>query len=230
MTLRLIGAGLGRTGTASLKIALERIGFGPCYHMSELMMDPSRAPLWVRAAEGHPDWSAVFDGYASSVDYPGCTFWRELLEVYPDAKVLLSVRDPDKWFESTQATIFSAGMMGMLAASPLRTFIEQTVLKDFGERIHDRAFMVEYFRRHSAEVQAAVPRDRLLVYDVVQGWEPLCQFLQLPVPHAPFPRVNTREEHQRLQEMLRSGPPDLENIRAALKDRVRRSTDEPPVA
>ena len=137
----------------------------------------------------------------------------KLIGAYPDAKVLLSLRDADKWFESTQATIFNPAMSGMLLDSPLRTFFELTVWKDFGAPIHDRAFMVEYFRDHTAEVQRTVPRERLLVYDVAQGWEPLCRFLQVPVPDAPFPHVNTREEQQRMHEMLRAGPAVRETCR-----------------
>jgi hypothetical protein len=225
MTLRLIGAGLGRTGTASLKMALEHIGFGPCYHMSELLIDPSRAPLWEAAADGKADWESVFRGYVATVDYPGCAFWRELAQRYPTSKVLLSVRDPDKWFESTQETIFSPPMTGMITGSPLKSFFEKTVLRAFGERIHERAFMVDYFKCHSAEVRAAIPGERLLVHEVGQGWEPLCEFLGVPVPDTPFPRINTREEHQRLQALLRSGPggqAGFEEIRRRLKERTQK--------
>lgn len=224
MALRLIGAGLGRTGTLSLKVALERLGFGPCYHMSELLVDPSRAQLWVAAAEGQPTWEEIFKGYAATVDYPGCTFWRELSHAYPAAKVLLSVRDPDKWFESTQETIFADSMSAMLKGSPLRSFFETTVWKHFGERIHDRAFMVDSFKSHSAAVQKEIAPERLLVYDVAQGWEPLCGFLGVPVPDMPFPRVNTREEHQRLQAMLRGagGEANLEKVRGILQERHRK--------
>jgi hypothetical protein len=224
VALKLIGAGLGRTGTLSLKVALECLGCGPCYHMSELLADPSRAPLWVAAAEGQPTWEEIFTGYAATVDYPGCTFWRELSRTYPTAKVLLSVRDPDKWFESTQETIFADSMSGMLSGSPLRSFFETTVWKHFGERIHDRTFMVDYFKGHSAAVQKEIPPERLLVCDVAQGWERLCRFLGVPVPDTPFPRVNTREEHQRMQAMLRgdSGEANLEKVRRILQERNRK--------
>ena len=105
MTLKVIGAGLGRTGTMSLKLALERLGLGPCYHMAELIMNPERTPLWIAAADGKPDWEAVFAGYSSTTDYPACLYWRELAAAYPNAKVILTKRDREKWFESTQATI-----------------------------------------------------------------------------------------------------------------------------
>jgi hypothetical protein len=190
--------------------------------MSELLVEPARAPLWVAAAEGQPKWEEVFKGYAATVDYPGCTFWRELSRAYPAAKVLLSIRDPDKWFESTQETIFADSMSAMLSGSPLRPFFESTVWKHFGERIHDRAFMVDYFKSHSAAVQREISPERLLVYDAAQGWEPLCRFLGVPVPDVPFPRVNTRDEHQRLQAMARDGgAPNLEEVRRILQERNR---------
>jgi hypothetical protein len=131
MGLKLIGAGLGRTGTLSLKLALERLGFGPCYHMTEVLMDPSRGDSWVRAANGKPDWTAIFDGYLATVDYPGCTFWRELIEFYPSAKVLLTVRDPEEWFDSTQQTIFSDEHNKPFTPSSLREFFEKTVFVTF---------------------------------------------------------------------------------------------------
>jgi hypothetical protein len=162
--------------------------------MVEVMMNPESVPFWMRAADGDPDWEAIFKNYLSTVDFPGCTFWRELSEFYPEAKVLLSVRDPEKWFESTQATIFSEQSFQRLKQTPLRPFIEKTVWNTFGDRIHDRDFMIDVFNRHNAEVQSAIPANRLLVFEASQGWEPLCKFLGVPVPDAPFPRVNSREE------------------------------------
>lgn len=156
-------------------------------------MDPGRAPLWVQAAHGRTSWEEVLAGYVATVDYPGCSFWRELARIYPTAKILLSVRAAEKWFESTQATIFSAAMCAGLAASPLREFFETAVWSRFGECIHDRDFMVENFRRHNEDVQREIRPERLLVYDVREGWEPLCAFLGVPVPDSPFPRVNTSE-------------------------------------
>lgn len=211
MPLKVIGAGLGRTGTVSLKLALEELGFGPCYHMTELLMHQDHAPGWVRAADGHPDWERVFAGYASTVDYPGCTFWRQLAQLYPTAKVLLSVRDPDQWFESTQATIFSDASTATLQASPLREFFEKTVWRAFQDRVHDRKFMVELFRQHNAEVERLIPRERLLVYNVSQGWEPLCSFLGAPVPDQPFPRANSRDEYA-ARSAARQAQPDAPSV------------------
>ncbi|MBN1238047.1 MAG: hypothetical protein JXB36_06075 [Gammaproteobacteria bacterium] len=214
MPLQIIGAGLGRTGTMSTKLALEQIGFGPCFHMSELITDLSRLPGWQRAADGAPDWEAIFDGYAATVDYPACTFWRELTDYYPDAKVVLTVRDPHKWFESTQATIFSEPMRARLVGTDLEPFFAKAVWRDFADRIDDREHMVAMFERHRADVEAAIPSDRLLVYEVSEGWEPLCEFLGVPVPETPFPRTNSREELRQMIEAMGQGggPPDIESI------------------
>ena len=226
MSLKLIGAGFGRTATLSLKMALEQIGYGPCYHMVEVFMNPQAAPLWMGAADGNPDWEAIFKGYAATVDFPGCTFWRELAEFYPDAKVLLSVRDPVKWFESTQATIFSEQSVQRLSQTPMKPFIERTVWKMFGDRIHDRDFMVDVFNRHNAEVQQVIPASRLLVFDASQGWDPLCKFLGVPAPEAPFPRANSREEMAAFMAAQNAGDPhaamDPERLREALKARFGR--------
>jgi hypothetical protein len=227
MPLKLIGAGLGRTGTMSLKAALDAIGYGPCYHMSEVFGNPDSIRLWEDAADGRPDWEAIFKGYVATVDYPACSFWRELSAAYPKAKVLLSVRDPKQWFESTQATIFSPMMNDRLRETPMKRFFEKTVWKEFGERISDQAFMVEAFRRHTAEVEWAIPKDRLLVYDVKEGWEPLCRFLGVAVPATPFPRVNTREElAQALSAAMASageGSPDMERLRTMAQEHARKS-------
>ena len=193
MALKVIGSGLGRTGTLSLKGALERLGFGPCHHMIEVFQRPDSLPLWVKAGEGQPDWETIFKDFNSMVDYPGCKFWRKLAAYYPSAKILHSVRDPNAWFESTQATIFSPRSPAVNPPPPLKAFFSM-LLSTFGDKIHDRDFMVAYFKRHTEEVVRAFPKERLLVYETGQGWTPLCNFLGVPVPDEPFPQVNTREE------------------------------------
>jgi hypothetical protein len=224
VALNLIGAGLGRTGTLSLKLALEQLGIGPCYHMAELLMEPSRGAAWVHAADGHPDWDSIFDGFAATVDYPGCTFWRELSQFYPSAKVLLSVRNPQDWFDSTQQTIFSDEQNKPFARSALSEFFDKTVFRAFDDQIHDRDFMTAAFQRHNAEVERVIPQDRLLVYEVAQGWPPLCKFLGVPVPDAPFPRVNSREERARVlaSQSDGAGVPalDLEAIGKMIRARL----------
>jgi hypothetical protein len=206
MALKVIGAGLGRTGTLSLKLALEQLGFGPCYHMTEVLMDPSRGAAWVSAAAGQADWNAIFAEFESTVDYPGCAFWRDLTQFYSSAKVLLSVRNPQDWFDSTQQTIFSDEHNKPFVKSALSEFFDETVFKPYGGRIHDRDFMIAAFNRHNAEVERAVPQDRLLVYEVAQGWPPLCKFLGVPIPDSPFPRVNSREERVRQRASMAQAP------------------------
>lgn len=195
MTIKVIGAGLGRTGTLSLKVALEQIGMGPCYHMIEVFAGmPATVKHWEDAIDGQPDWPATFAGFVATVDYPGCTFWREIAAAYPEAKIILSTRDPDSWFESVSETVFSPRMRTGMAGSPMNRFFEGAVYGDFGERIGDREFMTDYFRRWNASVIAEAPPERLLVFEAKQGWAPLCEFLGVPVPDRPYPRVNSREE------------------------------------
>jgi hypothetical protein len=193
MALKVVGTGLGRTGTLSMKHALEQLGFGPCHHMIEVFMHPESVPLWIAAAEGKPDWDAIFKDYQAVVDYPGCRFWRELVGCYPQAKVLHTVRDADTWFESTQATIFAPDSPAMNAPPPMKPFFE-ALTSTFGDRIHDRTFMTDYFRRHTDEVKRTVPKERLLVYEIGEGWDRLCKFLGVPVPETPYPSENSREE------------------------------------
>ena len=222
MTLKVIGAGYPRTGTSSLKLALEQLGFGRCHHMREVIMDPPSAQLWVEAADGHPDWERIFEGYQSCTDAPACSFWRELADVYPDAKVLLSVRDPHEWFDSTQATVFSDQMLGRQMGTQMAEFFAKVVIREFGGQIHDRDFMLAQFERRKQEVIAAIPAPRLLVYDVREGWEPLCAWLGVPVPEAGFPHTNTREEMAQVRAAIAGGL-DLEKMGQMLKERLGRA-------
>jgi hypothetical protein len=202
MALRVIGAGLGRTGTASLKVALEQLGLGRCYHMGEVLSNLDVVPLWVEAGMGRPDWDAIFDGYGAAVDYPSCSFWREQMAHFPDAKVLISTRDADEWFDSVNATIFAPDTTEWIRGGPLRPFFEACVWRDFEPHLFERAPMVAYYRQRIEQIKEAVPADRLLVFDVKQGWAPLCDFLEVPVPDTPFPRVNSRDETRKLLDMM----------------------------
>jgi hypothetical protein len=199
MALKLVGAGFGRTGTTSVRDALGMIGYGPCYHMKSVVANPSFAAYWARLGRGEKvDWDEVFEGYVSTIDWPSCTYWRELAEYYPDAKILLTVRDPERWFESTQNTIFSRDHRDSFytrGADPnrqgmVRVLYEQT----FQNRQNDHDFAIAVFNAHNEEVRRSVPKERLLVYDIKEGWEPLCKFLGVPVPNRQFPRTNTSEE------------------------------------
>lgn len=198
MTLKVIGAGLGRTGTLSLKLALEQLGFGPCYHMLEVLQDPEAPDRWSEAADGRPDWETIFRGYNATVDWPGASFWAELAQAYPAAKVILTVRDPDAWFRSTQATIFAAPPPDGEAAfgRMFHKVIGRLFEDGLDDGLHDRDHAIAVYERHNAQVRARVPADRLLVYEVAQGWEPLCAFLGVPVPPTPMPQVNSTEEFQ----------------------------------
>ena len=205
MALQIVGAGLGRTGTASLKIALEQLGMGRCYHMSEVGNNPSHVGLWLEAANGKPDWDRLLGDYGATLDYPACTFWRELADFYPESKVLLSVRDPVSWFESTQATILSRELNDFIRGRPLGEMIQRVIWDTLDNRMDDRDFMTSHFERHIEAVRAAIPDERLLVCEVSQGWEPLCEFLDMPIPDTEFPRVNTRDETRGLIEKMISG-------------------------
>ena len=195
MPLKVIGAGLGRTATFSLKFALEHLGLGPCYHMSEVLAGARRnIPLWLDAVRGRPDWDSIFDGYQSTTDYPACSYWRELADYYPNAKVVLTVRDADSWFDSVTETIFSDQMQGSLAGSPAEEMMRGAVFSPFGDRVKDRGFMTDWFKSRNQAVIDALPANRLLVYSPKEGWGPLCSFLGVAVPDEPFPRINSRDE------------------------------------
>jgi hypothetical protein len=160
-------------------------------------------PLWAALADGAaPDWEAVFAGYRSQVDWPGARFWRELAAHYPDAKVILSVRPADAWFDSVQATIgpvmynhasFDDPHMRALATMANTLIVEQI----FDNRLDDRAHATSVYTRHIEEVQRTIPAERLLTFDVSEGWDPLCRFLGVPVPDEPFPRTNSSEEFRK---------------------------------
>ena len=193
MALKIVGSGLGRTGSFSLKLALEQLGFGPCHHMVEVFSHPDTMPLWVAASQGRPDWDTIFKGYVSAVDYPTAGYWREISDCYPDARVIHTERDPNAWFDSTQATIFAPGSFADNPPPHLKEFFESFTGRLAGH-IHDRAFMTDFFRRNSEEVKATIAPERLLVLQVGEGWERLCAFLGVPVPDAAYPRENTREQ------------------------------------
>jgi hypothetical protein len=203
MALQVIGAGLGRNGTLTLKTALEEIGFGPCHHMVEVFAHPDQGQFWLKAAQGEKvDWEEVFANYKASVDWPSCHFYKELSERYPDAKVILSERDPKQWYASITNTILKS-MTQMIEKDPERAkwfefarliVIEQTFHNDLSE---DN--MIAAYLRHNAKVKATIAPERLLVFNPAEGWDPLCRFLGTAVPETPFPLVNTTAEFQTRQ-------------------------------
>jgi hypothetical protein len=194
--LQVIGAGFGRTGTLSLKTALETIGFGPCYHMLEVARQPGHAQHWIDALDGLHDFHALFEGYAASVDWPGCHFWRELADLHPEARVVLSLRDPERWYESVASTIYRVMTAQLPADVPEGFRIQQQMVRrmvleeTFEGRFEDRAHTLDVFRRHNETVQRTIAQDRLLIYEVSEGWETLCRFLDRPIPKEDFPRLN----------------------------------------
>jgi len=206
MTLRVIGAGVGRTGTLSLKGALETLLGGTCYHMFEVFAHPEDIERWRQAASsgGNVDWATMLGDYVATTDFPACLFWRELLELYPDAKVLLSTRsDSQTWWESASQTIFSPAIEAMAADMPEWWAMWRTVATArFTNQFADESAAKAAYERHNAEVRAMVPADRLIDWQPSDGWAPISAGLELPIPHAPFPKVNTRAE---MQAMLAQG-------------------------
>lgn len=197
--LEVIGAGVGRTGTLSLKTALERLGFGPCHHMLGLFEDPEQIPMWRAAARGERmDWTQVYAKYRSTVDWPGARFWREIAGAFPEAKVVLTVRDPESWYESAAGSIYAAGLAPTPADADevylgLRDMAVEVIWDGlFDGRFTDKEHAMKVVAEHDAAVRQGIDPDRLLVFQVSQGWEPLCEFLGVPVPDEPFPRRNER--------------------------------------
>ena len=194
--LKIIGAGFGRTGTLSLKHALEELGYSPCYHMSELFDKPGVDAQWDAIVSGEPaDWHTIFKGYQATVDWPACTFYKELMQLYPDAKVLLSARDPEKWYESVANTIYRVSHLNPDHARTPHGHMVHTLIWQgtFDNRFEDKEYAIAVFLRHIQEVKQYVPAEKLLVYEVKEGWEPLCAFLGVAVPAGkPFPHDNDR--------------------------------------
>lgn len=204
MTLKIIGAGYGRTGTASLKLALETLGFGPCYHMSEVLGNAGHVDHWLNVAAGKPDWDTIFANYQSTVDFPASNYWRELAAYYPDAKIILSLRDAERWVESTQKTIFSKTLQGVHRGTKWGKMLDRTTQDPVCDDINDREKLINAFNNHNDAVKAAFGPDRLLVFEAKDGWDPLCAFLGVSVPADAYPRVNSGEEFDAVFEMLKS--------------------------
>jgi len=199
MALQVIGAGLGRTGTMTLKLALEELGLGPCHHMIEVFRNPQQAPFWKAAADGKTvDWDAGFTGYTSTVDWPSAYFYKELAAHFPEAKVILTRRDTQRWYESISQTILKA--LPIMAANPNWPADDPGRFSDIIVRGHtfnhdlSEANVKAAYDRHNDEVIRAIPADRLLVFQATDGWAPLCRFLGVAEPSTPFPRSNSRDE------------------------------------
>ena len=199
-----------RTGTLTQKVALEMLGFGPCYHMVDVLADLEQAKLWQRALDGAAPWEQIFDGFNSTVDWPGGYFYRELMDVYPEAKVLLSVRDPLAWERSMRETVWAVrhgeSLVRLLSSAQAHVnpqwrgfleMIDRLVWEGDGTFASGHAEpqqLIDTMIRHNREVEEVVPPERLLVWSVEEGWQRLCEFLEVPVPRQPFPHVNDRTE------------------------------------
>jgi len=202
--LQVIGLGYPRTGTMSLKHALEALQRGPCYHMIEVFDRTQDIPFWLKALETNgagTDWSSVFRDFRSTADCPACYFWESLCRHYPQAKYILTVRDPDDWYRSFQETVFEAITHPERAPDQqhrdVQYFAKQLILdRMFDGRFDDRDEAIRRYEAHNAAVIQHLPPEQLLVFDVASGWEPLCEFLNEPVPDVPFPRSNTRADFQ----------------------------------
>jgi hypothetical protein len=214
MALKVVGAGFGRTGTLSLKNALEKIGFGPCYHMMEVFPRPDHVAMWHKLAFGSAiDWDLLFRDFHATVDWPSTRWWREITAHFPDAKVLLSLRDPEAWYKSMSETIYQPMKWPIPAEVPenmrlQNEMVRKAIIADtFDNRFEDKAHAIDVFKRHNQEVRDTIDAKRLLVFDVREGWEPLCRFLEVPAPSEPFPRLNdtasTQAMIQRMREVMR---------------------------
>lgn len=202
--MMVFGAGLGRTGTMSLRVALESLGLGPCHHMEVVIDDmPRQVPLWVDALDGCPDWTAIYAGCQSAVDWPTASFYPELHAAFPDARFILTHRDPDTWAESFTETIYR-GIAGRdQAPAPTRAWLDMCARAIARAGIPeglDAPQLADAFTAHNEAVRAALPPEQVLVYQVREGWEPLCEFLGIPAPDEPFPRRNDRAEFWQLVE------------------------------
>ncbi len=199
MGLKAIGSGFGRTGTMSTKLALEQLGFGPCNHMTEVMGNPAQPPHWDAIAAGKEvDWEEVFTGYTSQVNFPGAAVWHELSIAFPQAKVIHTERPEDAWWASYSKTIgkFFALRPTLPLPPPIAAIFKtmdkllvQGVLGGLG-----RESSIAAYRANNAKVRATIPAARLLVFTPADGWAPLCKFLGVAVPNAPFPKTNARDE------------------------------------
>jgi len=217
--MQIIGAGFGRTGTTSMKKALEMLGFGPCYHMKEVFPNPGHAIQWNAAYEGEKvDFRKTLKGYKATVDWPACDFYKELMVQFPDAKVILNTRNPDTWYKSADSTVYTISKVqpryfGALLQrciignrmDKIREMVNNGIWgKTFDGKFEDEEYAKKVFLNHIEDVKKHVPEDRLLVFNVSEGWEPLCKFLNVHVPDESFPHLNDSKEIQRFIRILKT--------------------------
>ncbi len=198
MSLKVIGVGVGRTGTYSLKLAINQLGFGPCHHMEEVLHNqPVQVPLWVSAVQGHANWNAIYKGYESAVDWPTAKYFRELHSAYPEAKFILTDRSPERWAQSFSHTIYRLLAQRDEAPEEMQAWLDMcndTIVGTGFPQGLDEAGLINAFNAHNDAVKQAIPAQQLLVFQVKQGWQPLCEYLNVTAPTEPFPRTNDRAE------------------------------------
>jgi len=196
--MNVIGVGVGRTGTHSLKTAINELGLGPCHHMENVLQNmPEQVPLWSAAVNGSPDWQAIYSGYGSAVDWPTACFYRELLQEFPSAKFVLTHRSPESWADSFGSTIYKLLASREQAPAEMQAWLDMAcdVVVKTGIPLNlDRDGLIDAFVAHNEMVIETIPASQLLVFAVKEGWEPLCTFLGEPIPDEPFPHTNDREE------------------------------------
>jgi hypothetical protein len=214
--LEVIGAGFGRTGTHSLGLALEKLGFGPWYNTFEVFKNPGHQDIWRRALEGkRVDWDDIFSDYKSAVEWPTVTFFDQIVQQYPHARVILTIRDPESWYESACDTIFEVGELNAHHPEPAKRKGLYHYIFDhtFSGRFWEKEHVLEVYRKHIEHVTAVVPKERLLHFDIRDGWNPLCDFLQKAVPDERFPKLNKRKE------FIDSAPDWAKKIRKARRQK-----------
>ena len=199
MTIQVIGAGFGRTGTKSLKSALEQLGFEKCYLMVEVN-EHNHKHEWLKAHRGQPiNWDVLFNGFKATVDWPSCNLWREQLKHFPDAKIILSLRDSASWYESIMNTIYPYSKQSLDSEDPQLHYSGKWAFEIIWDRIFDgrlneREFVIDKFNRHNQSVIEETPSEKLLIFEAQNGWEPLCDFLGVPVPDTHYPHTNTTNQ------------------------------------
>ncbi|CAH1210592.1 Sulfotransferase family protein [Candidatus Nitrotoga sp. BS] len=200
--MKIIGCGFGRTGSLSMKIALEQLGFGPCHHMHEVIANPDKhLPYWLAASKGEKiDWDEALAGYESCVDWPTAAYWPALAEHFPDAKILLTTRTAESWYSSISKTIFKVISDGVNEApsdkpNPFGEMLVRMIMKNtFKGNIADRSHCINIFNQNVKSVREGFKGDKLFVYNNGDGWEGLCQWLDVLIPDTPFPRTNNEQE------------------------------------
>lgn len=223
MSIKIIGAGLPRTGTNTLKQSLEMLGYSKTYHMKELLMNPNDLHYWLTLEQtGSTNWDELYDGFEATVDFPAYPWYKEHLERYPDAKVIMTVRPFEKWYASIESTIWKAGpqtlpeKLAMMSKLLFNTRIRNTIKcvkfskrhifhEHLQDKFADKAFAEEVFNKHTEDVKANVPEEKLLVYDVRDGWGPLCEFLGKPKPTEELPHLNKKENFKTMLQNLLKG-------------------------